>query len=178
MFPPLPTWPNSHPLIVHFPVALLLVAPVFVALGLLPRRGTGFSLAALVLLLLGTLGAVVAVMSGEAAHEGGTLPAAAESVMERHEELAELARTVFIALTAGYAGILILPRAFPEPRRAAVRSVAGVLYLLVYIGGAVLLANAAHEGGRLVHEFGVRAAGPSGSPLPAAAPAESDEDDD
>ena len=32
--PPIPGWYELHPLVVHFPIALLLIAPLFVLLGL------------------------------------------------------------------------------------------------------------------------------------------------
>ncbi len=43
--PPLPTWDGIHPLVVHFPIALLLVAPLLVLLAaaLAPARGRGLS---------------------------------------------------------------------------------------------------------------------------------------
>jgi uncharacterized membrane protein len=46
--PPLPTWQAIHPLIVHFPIALLLVAPLFIVIGTLrkPDRGFQFMLVA------------------------------------------------------------------------------------------------------------------------------------
>ncbi len=40
-FPPFPSWDGLHPLIVHFPIALLLVAPLFVVLGLARAAALG-----------------------------------------------------------------------------------------------------------------------------------------
>ena len=40
-FPPIPSWDGLHPLIIHFPIVLLLVAPVLVLIGALlaPEKG-------------------------------------------------------------------------------------------------------------------------------------------
>src|SRR5438552_17008626 len=50
-------WNELHPLVVHFPIALLLVAPLFVLMGALWPRRTGlyFPGCALILISLGTL---------------------------------------------------------------------------------------------------------------------------
>jgi uncharacterized membrane protein len=50
-------WNELHPLVVHFPIALLLVAPLFVLMGALwPRRtGVYFLGSALILISVGTL---------------------------------------------------------------------------------------------------------------------------
>ncbi|HMM34152.1 MAG TPA: hypothetical protein PKA62_05380, partial [Thermoanaerobaculia bacterium] len=66
--PPMPSWDGLHPLIVHFPVALLLVAPVLVLLALVVRgHRRGLLLAALALMVLGTAASWVAVSTVEAA---------------------------------------------------------------------------------------------------------------
>ena len=56
VLPPIPSWSELHPLVIHFPIALLLVAPIFI-LGAVftdPKKGRPFLLAALVLMILGT----------------------------------------------------------------------------------------------------------------------------
>ncbi|HVR96792.1 MAG TPA: DUF2231 domain-containing protein [Thermoanaerobaculia bacterium] len=156
-FPPLPTWEALHPAAVHFPIALLLVAPVFALAALVLRRERrGLSQAAFFLMLLGTAGAFLAVSTGEAAEERTEgVPGAAE-VLEEHEEEGELTRNVFTGLTLLYGGLLLAPRLLKRDPGSGLFLAAHVLFLLLYLGGTSLLANTAYLGGRLVHEIGVR----------------------
>jgi uncharacterized membrane protein len=156
--PPMPTWDGLHPLIIHFPIALLMVAPLLVILGAIFRKrgGPALMLAALLLMVLGTCSTYVAVSTGEAAGELADRTPAINAVLEHHEELAEQTRLVFTVLTvlfAGFIGLELLPE-----RRLGTFTYGAVLavLLVLYSGGALLLANAAHNGGRLVHELGVR----------------------
>lgn len=161
--PPLPAWNAAHPLVVHFPIALLLAAPLFVLLGALVRRGArSMSVAALLLMTLGTAGAFVAVATGEAAADVARVSAAAESVLEEHEELGETTRTVFAVLTAAFAALVGLEARRGRAWGTAARVGSRVVFLLLYLAAALVLVDTAHHGGRLVHEFGVRApAGPT-----------------
>jgi uncharacterized membrane protein len=61
-------WNELHPLVVHFPIALLLVAPLFILMGALwPRRtGVYFLGSALILISVGTLAIFVSLSTGEA----------------------------------------------------------------------------------------------------------------
>ena len=161
--PPLPPWEGVHPLIVHFPVALLLVAPAFLVLAFVPKVGRCFAWAALVLMFLGTLGAYVAVESGEA---GARLVAPTPEitpVLARHAELAEDVRLVFTIVTAVYAFILLAPRVLKRVRvlnkelPRAVPIVAQLVFLAAYLLCTLILANVGHLGGMLVHKFGVQA---------------------
>jgi uncharacterized membrane protein len=158
MLPPIPSWDAMHPLIVHFPIGLLLVAPILIVLGLiLFGQNRAFMISGFVLMLLGTIAAAVAVSTGDAAGELAERVANVESVLEQHEELAETTRNVFIALTAIFGAIVFVPLILKLDfgRKVAVPVI--LVFLLFYGAGAVVLINAAHEGGRLVHEFGVRA---------------------
>jgi uncharacterized membrane protein len=164
MLPPWPGWDGLHPLIVHFPIGLLLVAPLFVALAALrPAHATCFGISALILLALGTTAAFVAVETGEAAAELATRTEAINAAIERHATLAELTRNVFAGLTALYAVLLWLPRAAKAMAKPASIVAAHALFLVLLLGGDLLLANAAHRGGLLVHKFGIQAMLPPGS---------------
>lgn len=158
MFSVIPSWDALHPLIIHFPIALLLVAPILVLLGmLLPRQSKGLYIAAFSLMALGTISTYVAVSTGEAAGELAERTAGIDKVLEAHEGLAETTQLIFTALTLIFAAIVFAPSFF---RRSLARksSVAlNVAFLLFYTAGALVLINVAHQGGRLVHEFGVRA---------------------
>lgn len=80
-----------------------------------------------------------------------------EATLEQHEELAELTEIVFAALTLIFAAILFVPRILKCATNSIISAVLPAVFLVFYGAGAVSLVNAAHQGGRLVHELGVRA---------------------
>jgi uncharacterized membrane protein len=157
--PPLPSWHAIHPLIVHFPIALLLVAPLFIVIGMVrkPDRGFQFMLVALILMALGTVSTFSAASSGEAAGELAEKIPQAKAVLEQHQELAETTELAFAALTLIFASILFVPRFLKAPPTRSTSTVLPLVFLLFYATGTITLANTAHQGGRLVHELGVRA---------------------
>ena len=166
-FPPIPSWDALHPLVIHFPVALLLVAPLFVIIGALVagHRGRAFSVTALVLMGLGTAGTYLAMSTGQAAGQLAERSPAVSAILQHHQELAEATRVVFSVLTLIFASILFVPRFFKRDLGPGMVMVLIVIFLAGYGAGSVLLANTAHNGGRLVHELGVRAV-MSPQPLP------------
>ncbi len=179
MLPPIPAWDAMHPIIVHFPVALLLIAPLLIVLGLIfYGQNRTFMISAFVLMLLGTIAAVVAVATGSAAGELAERVANVESVLENHEELAETTRNIFLALTVIFGAIVFVPMVLKKDFGRKVTIPMTLAFLLFYAGGAVVLMNAAHEGGRLVHEFGVRAMVASTAQTNAPSKKHGDDDDD
>lgn len=157
--PPIPSWDGLHPLIVHFPVALLLVAPLFLLAGILlpPDRGRAALIAGLTLLVLGTAGTWIAVATGEAAGESAERSGAINVLLEQHESLAERTKVMFSGLTVALLAILFAPSMLRRPLARRPQAMVLGAFLVIYAAGAALLANAAHQGGRLVHELGVRA---------------------
>ncbi len=151
----LPSWNELHPIVIHFPIALLLVAPLFLLMGAFLRseRGRSFAFAALILMVIGTAGAWMAVATGRANAEVTVRSGELRGSVERHEDLAETTRNVFTVLTLLYAVIVLWPVVQGDVRRVWT-TVIPLVFLVFYAAGAILLARTAHEGGRLVHELG------------------------
>ncbi len=173
--PPVPSWSGLHPLVIHFPIALLLVAPLFVFIGAIvpPRRSRGLFFAALVLMALGAVSVFVAAQSGEAAGKLAERTPEVNAILENHEHLAERTEIAFSIATVLFGALLLVP---VLARRAPSRLTATILplaFLALYLPAAALLMNTAHNGGRLVHEFGVRAI-VAPSPLPAVTATDND----
>ena len=157
--PLIPDWQSIHPLVVHFPIALLLVAPIFIMLGALrkPASSDPFLLSGLILMGLGFLGTLLAGSSGQAAATGAVQSGVVQAVLEMHRELAVNAEYAFAALTLVYGCILFVPKVLGVAPTYSTTRVLPLAFLVFYATGVVMLAYAAHQGGRLVHEFGVRA---------------------
>ena len=164
--PPIPSWQAIHPLLVHFPIALLLTAPLFIIIGALRRPGRGFPFlaTALILIALGTAAVFLSASSGEAAGEIAEKMPQAEAVLDQHQDLAEITEIAFSALTLIFAAILFVPRLLKQAPNRAISTVLPLLFLVLYAAGALSLMNTAHQGGRLVHELGVTAQINSGAP--------------
>ena len=160
MLPPTPPWEGLHPLVIHFPIALLLVSALFVFLGaIFPARGWWLRCTALILLALGTASAFVAVRTGEYARD--VVEEGSDTVfqtLDKHEELGEKTRNAFAALTVVYAILIGLPLRWKQLSQTSVHVPLHLVFLAVLMAGNLLMANAAHLGGRLVHEFGVHSA--------------------
>jgi hypothetical protein len=60
-------------------------------------------------------------------------------------------------LTVIFATILFMPRLLKRETTMAVARILPLAFLLFYAAGTVVLVNTAHNGGRLVHEFGIHA---------------------
>jgi uncharacterized membrane protein len=175
----MPTWDGLHPLIIHFPIALLIVAPVLVLLGtFIKGRGRVFLISALVLMILGSLAAWFAVSTGEAASEYAERAGVAQAVLEEHEELAETTRAIFTVLTGVFAVMVVAPLLFKKELARIIVVPLNLAFLLFYSAGILLLVNTAHQGGRLVHEFGILAMTTSAGAAANAPPKQKQEDDD
>ena len=131
-----------HPMLVHFPIALLSAAVFFDLLGL-RWRAEESRIAALYALVLGLAGALVAVISGHFAEEAVEESGVPKQVLELHEELGFATFWLF----AGLLGLRIAERLQWIAERPPLRIAVGM-------GGVIVLLVASYYGGSLVYEHG------------------------
>lgn len=157
--PPVPEWSAIHPIAVHLPIGVLAAVPILLVLAMcFGRRKKGFAGAALALLLVGAGGCVLATATGEATADVAVTTATSDRVLNQHEALAELTRNIFLTLAGVYALVLIVAGGLKERLKPAGWVAVHILFLGGYAVGLLALVNTGHLGGRLVHEYGVRAA--------------------
>ncbi len=156
--PDIPAWNAIHPSLVHLPLGTLFAVAVLLIIGLIRGdKGVGYNKAAFVLMIVGTIGVFLAVMSGQAGEGAARNYMMAQDTLHEHEEMGELVRFIFLGLTFAMGVLLAVPafRGRKLGKRARIASGGG--FLLLYLVGCLALANTAHEGGELVHKFGVHA---------------------
>ena len=157
--PPTPTWDSLHPIITHFPIVLLLLSPVLVILALIPwRYRWAMAGVAAAMMTVATVSAWVAVSTGEAAGELALRDPQMNPVLELHEALAETTASLATACVAGFLLLMaIVAIARHRPWHRSLWVVGCVVVLAGQAVTALAVTNTGHNGGRLVHEFGVRA---------------------
>lgn len=133
-------WPRVHALVVSFPVALLTTA-VFFELAALVLKKDGLRRTGFALLLVGTVGAGVAVLIGLQAEDAIQHGPAIHSLMEEHEELAYF--------TLGIFGVVALWRLVRERKMGGGERIAAFVLSLAGLG---FLADTGHHGGKMVFE--------------------------
>jgi uncharacterized membrane protein len=141
-----------HPIMVHFPVGLLLVTPLFIVIGavLPPMKARPWMLTALILMALGTASLFLAVPTGEAAAQAGRIASSSPTLLETHQQLALETRGIFTMLLAIYVGVMLVPVVLHQQSRLF-STILPVSFLLLYSAGAVLLVNTARAGTELAH---------------------------
>lgn len=136
---------NGHPLVIHFPLAFLTVAALAVLAGTFVRPAWLVPFAR-VCLYVGTLGAIVAVISGFFAAQTVARVAAAAEELSEHQTYGYTTLGVAAALSAW--SLVARRRGHASPRPAA-------LWLLGNVALLAAVFATGNEGGELVHEYGV-----------------------
>jgi uncharacterized membrane protein len=142
--------PILHPVLVHFPIAFLLLAAVtsLVWLGIGSRFWRNVTL---ILLIAGFIGGLGAYFTGEAAEEFGEGNARVEQFEKQHESsavftlvAAGLALFVLSSYTAAYA------RRLPDGSEDKDMLAARVVVTILALAAAVLVGRTGHLGGLMV----------------------------
>lgn len=104
-----------------------------------------FSLTSLILLMLGTIGAFIALQTGEAAETTAKAISGIRSLLHEHEESAGLVFYLYLGITI-IKSILMHLKKDVLPWR--------IIVLTGFIAGTFVLYRIAHCGGQLVYEWG------------------------
>jgi uncharacterized membrane protein len=140
-FPGVQHLQNIHPLVVHFPIALLCAAALMYWLGSLARREP-WQWSGLWTLLFGVLGAAVAVATGLYSAPGVMLAPSVKMALLGYHKRVMIAVLILSAALALWA---IAARPMPARGRGAFLA---MLVLLV-----ALVAKGADYGGRMVYDY-------------------------
>jgi len=146
--PFVPDWaPNVHPMIVHFPIALLFVGVLIDLIGLAFRERAFWRGAALIFYVGGGLGALAAVLSGNAAADSVFLPSDANALLTEHSDLGTYTLWLF-----GAYGIARIAAYFTKlDMRMPIR----LGLTVVAAGGLILVWQTAEHGSEMVYRYGV-----------------------
>lgn len=140
-----------HPMLVHFPIALLSAAVCFDLLGG-KWRPDDCRIASLYTLVLGFAGAGVSVVSGGMAEDAAERSGVPERAIELHEVLGFATFWIF----AGLVGLRLAAwLGWIREQR--------IVGLLLGIAGVVVMLVASYYGGSLVYDYGAGVTGHSGT---------------
>ena len=150
----LPPWNHIHPAIIHFPIALLTVAPLLVLLGLLwPAQRRGIHASALLLLVLGFVGLILAYESGQAVERFARATPALLAGVREHELAAQWTLLLFAFLVPAFGVLWALPLLRHQELSRNLGLGLLVLWLLLSAAGVLAVAQTGHLGGHLVHDL-------------------------
>ena len=128
---------NLHPIIVHFPIALLIVGFLFDLTGAILNRDF-FSKTGFYLLILGTLGVLAAYISGNIAGDGVSEVGALKQALENHEDAAQLSLWLMIFASVVRIAIVLLKKYSGAFKWAAV---------ILFLAGILSIARTGYYGG-------------------------------
>jgi uncharacterized membrane protein len=134
--------PNIHPLLIHFPIALIIVVVAIDLVGLIAKRENLLRMGS-ILTVVALAGGAVSVLSGVIAEESVWHTEAAEELIERHELLG------FI-----YLGLLALLTIIRLAGQKRLLGPAGWASLFVGIVAAAIVSYSAYLGGEMVYSHG------------------------
>jgi len=147
MPPLIPSWaPNLHPLVIHFPIVLVLTAAVVDLVDVVFRRWPWLKAAATALYVAGAISVVAAFVTGREAGITVLMPGMAYPVLTEHRQWALITMAYCIVVAA--LRVIVL-RGDGQRRRGR-----RIGLLAIGLVSVVLIHQTAERGARLVYEFG------------------------
>lgn len=142
-----PDWsPNIHPMIVHFPIVLLLLAVLLDISGLLLKKFNWVEKSALLLYILGTIAAAAAFFTGRAAFDSIDIPANVIPAINEHADWAEITLWFFIAFTVIRFSLLFF---------SSIKKIVLITIVLIGLIGTYFVYQTAEHGAKLVFGYGL-----------------------
>ncbi|MEK6783454.1 MAG: DUF2231 domain-containing protein [Bacteroidota bacterium] len=143
----LPDWaPNVHPMLVHFPIAIIILA-VFLDFVYLIWKKDWLRNSVMTLFAFAVLASLVTYLSGRQAVDSVSVPMNAELTASYHADWALYTLLYFSSYTA--------IRAFLSWKKIEGKRFITILLFLAGLAGCALLAKTADLGGKLVYKYGV-----------------------
>lgn len=134
--------PPLHPVVVHFPIALL-VSAALVYLASLVIKGRKLEQVAFGLHVGGLLMTVAAIFTGDYAEHSTAMTHEMHEIIEDHE---------FLGMMSAYGFGILAVWAFLRSRSTLLLERIG--FVVAFVGVTVMLGIAAHKGGTVVYEYG------------------------
>jgi len=143
----IPSWaPNLHPLVIHFPIVLVMAAAVVDLVDVAFERSAWLKSATTTLYITGALSLIVTFLTGLQAQGTVLIPGMAYPVLAEHRLWALITMTSCIVVAALRLVVLRGDGARSRKRRIALLGIGLVLVVLVQ--------QTAERGARLVYEYG------------------------
>jgi uncharacterized membrane protein len=133
---------HFHPMVVHFPIALLITGFVFDVVGVFFRKEKCLSRTGLYLMIIGTLGAVAGYLTGE--YYTREMTGIAGEIKEEHEFYSKI--TMYTMIVASTLRIWVIALKKSE-------SFWKWIVLLTYFVGTVAVGYTGFLGGKLVYNI-------------------------
>jgi len=139
---------HIHPMIVHFPIALLIVGFFADLIGLLFNKNF-FNKVGFYLLILGTIGVIAAYFSGDFAGDGVVEAGSLGQALETHESAALLSLWLMVGAALVRIGAVIFNK---------YKGIIKLTAILLFFIGVLSIARTGYYGGELVfkHAAGVQ----------------------
>ncbi len=144
----LPEWmPNIHPLIIHFPIVLIILAVILQFIALVIWKLPYLRKITMAVFILGIMTLIFAYLSGRQAADSVLLPTIAINIVSKHADFAQWTLIYFVILTVLHLGVRLL-------KINDNKSISIVFFLMSFFG-LLLVVKTADLGGQLVYKYGV-----------------------